>query len=215
MGGLRAGAAAEGKNGERLIPQGRAGGREGGAGAPMTSSENTIERALAPLFALSWRVAQAMAVLCCGLLAFVAAAIVYDVSVRTLQLQPPNFTVSFTEYVLLYTTLLGAPYLVRRKGHILVEALIENVPPAVHRVMTKCVYLVCTVLAAGLAYYGGRLAWQSFATGDMEYRSFDMPRWIIDVTLPLGFGFTAIEFLRYLVGTDTLYKVKAQDKDGF
>jgi TRAP-type C4-dicarboxylate transport system permease large subunit len=53
------------------------------------------------------------------------------------------------------------------------------------------------------------------ATGDMEYRSFDMPRWILDLTLPLGFGFSTIEFLRYLVGADTLFKVKAQDKDGF
>lgn len=156
-----------------------------------------------------------MAALCCALLAIVAAAIVYDVTVRTLKLQPPSFTVSFTEYVLLYTTMLGAPYMVRRKGHILVEALIENVPPAVHRTMARMVYLVCFLLSGALAYYGARLAWQGIATGDMEYRSFDMPRWILDVTLPLGFGFSTIEFLRYLVGVDTLYKVKAQDKDGF
>jgi hypothetical protein len=42
-----------------------------------------------------------------------------------------------------------------------------------------------------------------------------MPRWILDVTLPLGFGFCTIEFLRYLVGADSLYRIKAQDKDGF
>lgn len=181
----------------------------------MTTDENAVGRALAPLFAFSWLVARAMAALCCALLAVIAAAIVYDVSVRTLNLQPPNFTVSFTEYVLLYTTMLGAPYMVRRKGHILVEALIESVPPRVHAVMAKFVYLVCTLLSAALAYYGAKLAWQGIVTHDMEFRSFDMPRWILDVTLPLGFGFSTIEFLRYLVGVDTLFKVKAQDKDGF
>lgn len=181
----------------------------------MTPDGGALGRALAPLFALSWRISQAMAALCCVLLAVVAAVIVYDVTVRNFGLQPPNFTVSFTEYVLLYTTLLGAPYMVRRKGHILVEALIESVPPATHRAMAKFVYAVCMLLAAGLAYYGGRLAWQSVVTGDMEYRSFDMKRWILDITLPLGFGFSAIEFLRYLVGVDSLYKVKAQEKDGF
>jgi TRAP-type C4-dicarboxylate transport system permease small subunit len=178
-------------------------------------NEGVLGRVLAPLFALSWLAARAMAALCCALLAFVAAAIVYDVTVRNLGLQPPNFTVSFTEYVLLYTTMLGAPYLVRKKGHILVEALIESVPPAVHAAMAKFVYLVCTLLSAALAYYGARLALQGIATGDMEYRSFDMPRWILDLTLPLGFGFSTIEVLRYLVGVETLYKVKAQDKDGF
>ena len=181
----------------------------------MTTGESALGRALAPLFAFSWFVSRAMAALCCALLAFVAAAIVYDVTVRNFGYQPPNFTVSFTEYVLLYTTMLGAPYMVRRKGHILVEAVIENVPPAVHGAMAKFVYLVCTLLAAALTYYGARLAWQGIASGDMEYRSFDMPRWILDITLPLGFGFMTIEFLRYLVGADTLYKVKAQEKDGF
>lgn len=177
--------------------------------------ESALTRALAPLFALSLRAAQAMAALCCVLLAVVAAAIVYDVTVRTLKFQPPNFTVSFSEYVLLYTTMLGAPYMVRKKGHILVEALIDHVPPAVHAAMARFVYLVCTLLSAALAYYGARVAWQAYATGDMEYRSFDMPRWILDVTLPLGFGFCTIEFLRYLVGADSLYRIKAQDKDGF
>lgn len=181
----------------------------------MNGNGGALGRALRPLFALSWLAARAMAALCCALLAFTAAAIVYDVTVRNLGLQPPNFTVSFTEYVLLYTTMLGAPYMVRKKGHILVEALIENVGPALHNAMARFVYLVCTLLSAALAYYGAKLLLQGIATNDMEIRSFDMPRWILDITLPLGFGFSAIEFLRYLVGVDTLYKVKAQDKDGF
>jgi TRAP-type C4-dicarboxylate transport system permease small subunit len=181
----------------------------------MPGDEGALARALSPLFALSWLVARAMAALCCALLAFIAFAIVYDVSVRNFGGQPPNFTVSFTEYVLLYTTMLGAPYMVRKKGHILVEALIESVGPALHRAMARFVYLVCMLLSAALAYYGTRLLLQGIATNDLEIRSFDMPRWILDVTLPLGFGFSAIEFLRYLVGVDTLYKVKAQDKDGF
>ena len=181
----------------------------------MSTGGSALERVLAPLFALSWLVARAMAALCCALLAIIAAAIVYDVTVRAFRIQPPNFTVSFTEYVLLYTTMLGAPYMVRKKGHILVEALIESVPPGVHAAMAKFVYLVCMLLSAVLAYYGAKLLLQGIEARDMEYRSFDMPRWILDVTLPLGFGFSAIEFLRYLVGADTLFKVKAQDKDGF
>lgn len=181
----------------------------------MTTGENALSRAFAPLFAFSWLIARAMAALCCVLLAAVAAAIVYDVTLRAFRVQPPIFTSSFTEYVLLYTTMLGAPYLVRKKGHILVEALIANVPTRVRAVMAMFVYLVCTLLSAALAYYGARLAWQGIATGDMEYRSFDMPRWILDVTLPLGFGFSTIEFLRFLAGVDTMFMVKAQDKDGF
>jgi C4-dicarboxylate transporter, DctQ subunit len=181
----------------------------------MNGNGSALGRALSPLFAFSWLVSRAMAALCCALLAFIAAAIVYDVTVRNLGLQPPNFTVSFTEYVLLYTTMLGAPYMVRKKGHILVEALIENVGPTLHQIMARFVYFVCMLLSAALTYYGVKLLAQGIATNDVEIRSFDMPRWILDITIPLGFGFSTIEFLRYLVGVDTLYRVKAQDKDGF
>ena len=74
----------------------------------MAESGGALGRALSPLFALSWLVSRAMAALCCALLAFIAAAIVYDVTVRNLGLQPPNFTVSFTEYVLIIEELSGA-----------------------------------------------------------------------------------------------------------
>src|SRR5262245_23376733 len=181
----------------------------------MADYGGALGRALSQLFALSWLIARAMAALCCALLAFIAAAIVYDVTVRNFGLQPPHFTVSFTEYVLLYTTMLGAPYMVHKKGHILVEALIESVGPALHNLMARFVYLVCTLMSAALTYYGAKLLLQGIATNDMEYRSFDMPRWILDLTSPVGFGFSTIEFLRYLVGVDTLYKVRAQEKDGF
>ena len=155
---------------------------------------------MAVVAALYRHLLEALAVVAGAMLAAMAFAIVLDVVVRNLGLQPPNFTVSFTEYVLLYTTMLGAPYMVRRKGHILVEALIESVGPALHAVMARFVYLVCTLLSAALTYYGAKLLLQGIASNDMEYRSFDMPRWILDVTLPLGFGFSTIEFLRYLEG---------------
>ena len=167
------------------------------------------------LFDFSWLVSRVFAVICCVLLAFATVSIIYDVTVRNIGMQPPSWTVTVTEYILLYVALLGAPYMVHHKGHILVEALIENVPNKVHYVMEKFSYLVCLGLCLLLAWYGGKQTWESWITHDMDYRAFDMPRWILDITLPLGFFFSAIEFLRYMVGRDTLYNVAAQDKDAF
>jgi TRAP-type C4-dicarboxylate transport system permease small subunit len=170
---------------------------------------------MSAIFAVSLRVAQALAALCCVILAFVTAAIIYDVTVRNLGMQPPSWTVSVTEYALLYVCMLGAPYMVRHKGHILVEALIQNVPPRAHKAMAMFAYLACVGMCLLLAWYGGKQTWESIAFKDMDYRSFDMPRWLMDITLPIGFGFSAIEFMRYAVGLDSLYNVAAQDKDAF
>jgi len=170
---------------------------------------------LKAVFAASLRATQVCAILCCCLLAVATVAIVFDVTVRNIGGQPPAFTNSFTEYVLLYTAMLGAPYMVRHKGHIVVEALIDNVPAGLHRWMARFVYLVCFATCIWLAWVGGQQTWVSWATNDMEFRSFDAPRWILDISLPLGFGLSAIEFLRYLLGYDSMFRVRAVDKDGF
>ena len=79
-------------------------------------------------------------------LAFITMAICYDVTVRNLGMQPPRWTIPVTEFLLLYIGVLGAPYMVRTKGHILVEALIENVPQGVHIAMARIIYAVCIAL---------------------------------------------------------------------
>lgn len=174
-----------------------------------------IERLLRPVFAASLRVTQFFALICCAGLAAATVSIVFDVTVRNFGGQPPQFTNSFVEYVLLYVALLGAPYLVRYKGHIVVEALIDNVGERAHLWMARFVYFVCFAVCVWLAWVGAKQTWVSWSTNDMEFRSFDAPRWILDITLPLGFGLSAVEFLRYIVGYDTLFRVQAIDKDGF
>ena len=63
----------------------------------------------------------ALAGLTCALLGLVFLAIVYDVLVRTLGFQPPYWVSAFTEYALLFMTMLAAPWLVRRKAHVFVH----------------------------------------------------------------------------------------------
>jgi TRAP-type C4-dicarboxylate transport system permease small subunit len=167
------------------------------------------------IYVVSWRLSQFLAFACCVALAFVTVAICYDVTLRNIGLQPPRWTIPVTEVMLLYLGVLGAPYLVRTKGHILVEALIENVPDRLHVVMARIVYLVCAGLCITLAWYGWRLTLDAWLTNDIDYRSIDLPRWLMYGALPLGLGLSALEFVRYLLGNDTLYRVAAQDKDGF
>ena len=61
-----------------------------------------------------------------AMIAGVCLLIVYDVVARNLGLQPPRSTVALTEYALLYFTMAAAPYLVRVKGHIVVEVVYQR-----------------------------------------------------------------------------------------
>jgi TRAP-type C4-dicarboxylate transport system permease small subunit len=140
-----------------------------------------------------------MAVLAGLLMVAMMVAIVVDVTLRNLGTQGSAHLFTFTEYWLLLIPLLGAPWLVREKGHIYVEVLLANLPPSAQRTATRLILVACVAVCAILAWYGGEITVRNYLQSDMDVRSFDMPRWRLMAFMPLSFGMMAIEFLRFLV----------------
>src|SRR5437588_6114090 len=64
----------------------------------------------------------------------------------------PFFT--FTEYALLAVPCLGAPWLVREKGHIFVEIFLMALKPRWRAMAVRLIGVVCVVVCAVLAWYG-------------------------------------------------------------
>ena len=77
------------------------------------------------------RVVTALAYLASAIIPCIFTMIVIDVSIRTLGVTPPLFTSSVVEYGLLYVAMFSAPWLVREKGHVAIEALISILPSSV------------------------------------------------------------------------------------
>lgn len=63
-----------------------------------------------------------------GLAAALFLIIIYDVTIRTIGLPPPPWASVFAEYSLLFFAMAAAPYLVRNKGHVFVEAVTSKLP---------------------------------------------------------------------------------------
>ena len=135
------------------------------------------------------------------------AMIVADVALRNLGYQSSAHFFTFTEYFLLLIPLLGAPWLVREKGHIYIELLVAALPPAAQRRLVLGVVLACIGVAAVLAWYGGVITLQDYAANEKDVRSFDMPRWMLMASMPLSFGMMAIEFARLLARGENPYKL--------
>lgn len=133
------------------------------------------------------------------------AMIVVDVALRNLGFQSSAHFFTFTEYFLLLMPLLGAPWLVREKGHIYIELLVNALPPRAQRALLVAVAVACVAVAAILAWYGGAITVQDFVGNEKDVRSFDMPRWMLMAFMPLSFGMMAIEFLRLLVRGESPY----------
>jgi TRAP-type C4-dicarboxylate transport system permease small subunit len=142
------------------------------------------------------------------MLALMFVGIVADVTIRSIGFNSIQWYSAMAEYSLLFSTMCGAPWLVRIKGHVVVESLTLAMPPTIRLIMAKCVYLVCIFLSVLFVYYGFIEMVGMFQTGELDLRSIDMPKWILFVPFPVGFSLIAIEFARYLFGYDTYYSDK-------
>jgi C4-dicarboxylate transporter, DctQ subunit len=165
-----------------------------------------MNRGLTPISRAYDAVLYGMAWLAGGLMVAMMAMIVLDVALRNLGYQSSAHFFTFTEYFLLLIPLLGAPWLVREKGHIYIELLIVALPVVAQRVLVFWVVIACVAVAAILAWYGGAITLQDYAGNEKDVRSFDMPRWMLMASMPLSFGMMALEFARLLVRRESPYK---------
>ncbi|MFQ5535241.1 MAG: TRAP transporter small permease [Sphingomonadales bacterium] len=139
------------------------------------------------------------------MLAAIVVTVVFDVGVRTIGLQPPAMTTALGEYSLLFATMFAAPWLVRSRGHIVVESLLLLVPTGIRRWVERLAYLLCAALCLLLASFAFGMAAESLARGDIDIRAIDMPRWLLFASISGGFGLMTLEFVRLLCGRGTLY----------
>ncbi|MGI9332291.1 MAG: TRAP transporter small permease [Gammaproteobacteria bacterium] len=143
------------------------------------------------------------------LLAATALLIVVDVCLRNAGIQPPAHTLTLTEYALLYTTMLGAPWLVRTRGHVYIELITAAVAPRVRIVMSGVVAAACVLVSLVLTWYSADVTFSEFVRGTADIRSFDMPRWMLLACMPVGFGLMAVEFARFLFGPECMHTGEA------
>ena len=157
----------------------------------------------------------ALAWFACALIPCMFTMIVIDVSIRTFGLRPPLFTSSVVEYALLYLAMCSAPWLVRERGHVVIEAGVAVLPDFLRKPLAKIVYLVC----AGVSFLFAYLCWNIFVAywigGELDVRGVDMPYWLQFLPLPVCFALIGLEFSMYLLGLRSYYSYDLGEvKDG-
>lgn len=151
----------------------------------------------------------AMAFAAGAILIWLMVSIIVSVAMRNAGLQPFAWLFTSAEYGLFYMTLLGAPWLVREKGHVHIELLTAYLPAAAGRVVSRLVALLCCLVCIILAWKGLDLFLTNVERGDYDVRAYFYPRWLLTIAFPLSFSIMAIEFARFIAGPDLLHSGKA------
>src|SRR5258708_38080787 len=92
------------------------------------------------------------------LIAAMMVIITLDVVVRNFGYQSSSHFFTFTEYALLIVPCLGAPWLVREKGHIYVEILLMQLKPRARRWMMRFIGIACIAARLVIAWCGSGVA---------------------------------------------------------
>ena len=142
------------------------------------------------------------------------AMIVIDVSIRIVGLKPPLFTMAVVEYGLLWFTMLAAPWLVRIKGHVFIDAVTQFLPPQIKNVVAKIVYCICITSSTVYCIHTFKLFQNAWVRELLDLRSVEMPEWLIYLPMPVCFFLVAIEFTRFLIGIDDMYDKSIEEREG-
>ena len=140
--------------------------------------------------------------------------IVSDVLIRTAGFKPWLYSSVLVEYGLLWFTMLAAPWLARNKAHVFIDALALLLPPAAQNILAKFVYAVCIVISLVIVYYSTWLLLTAIDEGQIDNRAVDMPLWALYGPIPFCFLLVANEFLRSLLGFDSMYGRRSDVKEG-
>jgi len=136
------------------------------------------------------------AVLAAGLLGFVTFSISYAILARTVGWQMPIWTVQFNEYALLWTTFLGAAWVLRRGGHVNIDLLTRRLPPKGQGVVTRLHQIFGAAVCGVLAVFTGTMVWDHYRRGVEDVQAVDVPKALVLLIIPVGFALLAIQFAR-------------------
>jgi TRAP-type C4-dicarboxylate transport system permease small subunit len=150
-----------------------------------------------------------MALIAAATLVWLMVSVVTSVVMRNIGIQPYAWLFTSAEYGLLYMTMLGAPWLVREKGHVHIELVTAALPPGLRRIVSRIVAAACVLVSLILAWYGLQLFLTNIERNDYDVRAYFYPRWMLTISFPIAFTLMAIEFARFVFGHDLMHSGEA------
>lgn len=139
------------------------------------------------------------------MLVWVMVAVVLSVLIRNLGIQSPAWLFSTTEYSIFYLTLLGSPWLIREKGHVFIEVLINKLPLNLLTLLSRFVMFLCAIISLILAWRGVDLLISNINNNDYDVRTYFIPMWIFTIAYPISFALMGIEFIRFIFSKNTFH----------
>ncbi len=145
---------------------------------------STVLRALAWFAALLFVLAGAM--------------LTYEVTARYLFISPTIWAAELSQLCLIWGCMAGMPWLLKTNQHIAVDALTERLGDKAKRICRILAMLSIAAFSAIVTWKGGEIFLDSFERGRTTGSMLDLPTWVSELAIPVGFALLFLQALEEL-----------------
>lgn len=147
------------------------------------------------LFALIDRMTLTLAWAAAALFCASGVMLTYEVVARYFFVRPTIWAAELSQLCLIWGCLLGMAWLLSARRHIAVDAVIRQLPEDAARGIEAAAMLVVAAFSAVVVWKGFEIFWDSFERGRTTGSMLDMPSWVAEAPVPLGFALLFVQAL--------------------
>lgn len=132
-------------------------------------------------------------------LLFITITVAYTIFARFFGIPGPVWVVQFSEYSMLWMTLLGAAWVLKKGKHVSVDLVTGRLNTRTRRVLNLVHAIMGMAVCGVICWYGAVVAWGQYQRGVTDIQVVDMPKYLILLIIPAGFLFLTLQFLQNFI----------------
>jgi TRAP-type C4-dicarboxylate transport system permease small subunit len=145
------------------------------------------------MLTLVTRISRAAAAVAAVLFVLSGAMLTYEVAARYFFVKPTIWAAELSQLCLIWGGLLAMAWLLAARRHITVNAVTDLLPLPAQRVCAGLALLLVVVFSVIVAYWGWEIFYDSFRRGRTTGSLLNLPVWISELPVPLGFVLLALQ----------------------
>ena len=134
--------------------------------------------------------------LAAAILTFIMLAVCWDVIARAVANAPLKWVLEFSEYSLLYITLLCTAWVLKNERHVIVDIGLNQLNPKTRALFNVATSILCAIICLFLTWYGWDVSWEHLQQGYYQPTVIQPPDFPIFIIIPIGSFLLTIQFLR-------------------
>jgi len=142
------------------------------------------------------RIIDFMALLAGILLVALVLIVCWEIAMRYFVRRPLVWMVEVSEYILFSIAFLGAPWLLKKGGHVNVDVVTEHMGSKMQRIMKRIAMATGVIFSAIVCWFAFTTALECYRTGVLVTKTLNVPKHYFLFLISLGYLFLTLEFGR-------------------